>query len=225
VRDLSGQVLEHPVADPSREERSGQPERDIESPLQAESKQAGRNESERCSHVIVSAERCLGGPSQSCHGEGNRQDPASGVHSLPKARCNCCRSSRFSRSSSSSRRSRLRSPEGVIHPYVSRKPRVCPARELGAIGSIGSSKMSPKGGSLGHVKSNRSARAPALPAPIAPAVFVRPSRSCSATTGGNSPGYSPCGNSSKVPSTTSTLAAASPPATAPRTRGRSTPLP
>ena len=29
--------------------------------------------SERCSHVIVSAERCLKGPSQSCHGEGNRQ--------------------------------------------------------------------------------------------------------------------------------------------------------
>ena len=29
--------------------------------------------SERCSHVIVSAERCLRGPSQSCHGEGNRQ--------------------------------------------------------------------------------------------------------------------------------------------------------
>jgi hypothetical protein len=31
--------------------------------------------SERCSHVIVSAERCLRGPSQSCHGEGNRQQP------------------------------------------------------------------------------------------------------------------------------------------------------
>ena len=29
--------------------------------------------SERCSHVILSAERCLKGPSQSCHGEGNRQ--------------------------------------------------------------------------------------------------------------------------------------------------------
>src|ERR1700690_3211561 len=29
--------------------------------------------SERCSHVIVSTERCLKGPSQSCHGEGNRQ--------------------------------------------------------------------------------------------------------------------------------------------------------
>jgi hypothetical protein len=29
--------------------------------------------SERCSHVIVSAERCLKGPSRSCHGEGNRQ--------------------------------------------------------------------------------------------------------------------------------------------------------
>ena len=29
--------------------------------------------SERCSHVIVSAERCLKGPSRSCHGEVNRQ--------------------------------------------------------------------------------------------------------------------------------------------------------
>ena len=29
--------------------------------------------SERCSHVIVSAERCLKGPSRSFHGEGNRQ--------------------------------------------------------------------------------------------------------------------------------------------------------
>ena len=29
--------------------------------------------SERCSHVIVSAERCLKGPSRSYHGEGNRQ--------------------------------------------------------------------------------------------------------------------------------------------------------
>ena len=29
--------------------------------------------SERCSHVIVSAERCLKGPSRSCHGEGNIQ--------------------------------------------------------------------------------------------------------------------------------------------------------
>ena len=28
---------------------------------------------ERCSHVILSAERCLKGPSRSCHGEGNRQ--------------------------------------------------------------------------------------------------------------------------------------------------------
>ena len=31
--------------------------------------------SERCSHVIVSAERCLGGPSRSFRGEGNRQHP------------------------------------------------------------------------------------------------------------------------------------------------------
>ena len=73
VKVLSGQALEHPVADPSREERSDRPERGVESPLQAEGKQAGRNESERCSHVILSAERCLGGPSRSCHGEGNRQ--------------------------------------------------------------------------------------------------------------------------------------------------------
>ena len=31
--------------------------------------------SERNSLVILSAERCLGGPSRSCHGEGNRQHP------------------------------------------------------------------------------------------------------------------------------------------------------
>jgi hypothetical protein len=31
--------------------------------------------SERCSHVIVSTERCSKGPSRSCHGEGNRQQP------------------------------------------------------------------------------------------------------------------------------------------------------
>ena len=41
--------------------------------ITVESKEAGRNESERRSHVIVTAERCLKGPSQSCHGEGNRQ--------------------------------------------------------------------------------------------------------------------------------------------------------
>jgi len=34
--------------------------------------------SERCSHVILSAERCLRGPSRSCRGEGNRQ------HSRPE---------------------------------------------------------------------------------------------------------------------------------------------
>ena len=73
VKVLSGQALEHPVADPSREERSNRAERGVESPLQAESNQAGRNESERCSHVIVSAERCLRGSSRSYHGEGNRQ--------------------------------------------------------------------------------------------------------------------------------------------------------
>jgi len=31
--------------------------------------------SERCSLDRLSAERCLGGPSRSCHGEGNRQQP------------------------------------------------------------------------------------------------------------------------------------------------------
>jgi hypothetical protein len=77
VKVLSGQALEHPVADPSREERSDWPERGVKSPLQAESKQAGRNESERRSHVIFSAERCWRGPSRSCHGEGNRQQPGS----------------------------------------------------------------------------------------------------------------------------------------------------
>jgi hypothetical protein len=32
--------------------------------------------SERCSLVKLSAERCWGGPSRSCHGEGNRQQSA-----------------------------------------------------------------------------------------------------------------------------------------------------
>jgi hypothetical protein len=77
VKVLSGQALEHPVADPRRKERSDRPERGVESPLQAESKQAGRNGSERRSHVIVSAERCLRGPSRSFHGEGSRQQAGS----------------------------------------------------------------------------------------------------------------------------------------------------
>jgi hypothetical protein len=40
--------------------------------------------SERCSHVIFSAERCLKGPSRSFHGEGNRQhsDKPDGVLDL-----------------------------------------------------------------------------------------------------------------------------------------------
>src|ERR1700687_5934179 len=43
-------------------------------------KQKGANKraatlSERCSLDKLSAERCLGGPSRSCHGEGNRQQP------------------------------------------------------------------------------------------------------------------------------------------------------
>jgi len=42
------------------------------------SNEAGRNESERHSLVKLSAERCLGGPSRSCHGEGKRQRMKSG---------------------------------------------------------------------------------------------------------------------------------------------------
>ena len=40
-----------------------------------EANQRAATTSERCSHVIVSAERCLGGPSRSFRGEGNRQHP------------------------------------------------------------------------------------------------------------------------------------------------------
>ena len=87
VRVLSGQALEHPVADPRREERSDRPKRGVESPLQAESKQAGRNGSERCSHVIVSAERCSRGPSRSFHGEGNRQRASSRTLAGPLRGC------------------------------------------------------------------------------------------------------------------------------------------
>jgi hypothetical protein len=43
-------------------------------PLQErEANQRAATTSERCSHVILSAERCLGGPSRSFRGEGNRQ--------------------------------------------------------------------------------------------------------------------------------------------------------
>jgi hypothetical protein len=87
VQVLSGQALEHPVADPSRKERSNRPERGVESPLQAEGKPAGRNESERYCHVIVSAERCLGGPSRSFHGEGNRQQARSRTLAGPLRGC------------------------------------------------------------------------------------------------------------------------------------------
>ena len=87
VKVLSGQALEHPVADPSRKERSNRPERGVESPLQAEGKQADRNGSERCSHVIVSAERCSRGPSRSCRGEGNRQQAGSRSHAGPLRGC------------------------------------------------------------------------------------------------------------------------------------------
>src|SRR5258706_8341494 len=38
-----------------------------------EARERAATSSERCSHVRVSAERCLKGPSRSCHGEGNRQ--------------------------------------------------------------------------------------------------------------------------------------------------------
>src|SRR3984893_514871 len=63
-----------------------QPEGEIR-PSQAECqkplKERGANQraatiSERCSHVILSAERCWRGPSRSCRGEGNRQ------HSRPE---------------------------------------------------------------------------------------------------------------------------------------------
>src|SRR5579863_4119435 len=42
---------------------------------QGASKRAATS-SERCSLVKLSAERCLRGPSRSCHGEGNTQHPA-----------------------------------------------------------------------------------------------------------------------------------------------------
>src|SRR6266853_2286375 len=43
-------------------------------PLQErEANQRAATTSERCSHVIFSAERCLGGPSRSYRGEGNRR--------------------------------------------------------------------------------------------------------------------------------------------------------
>ena len=87
VEDLSGQALEHPVADPRRKERSDWPERGVKSPLQVESKQAGRNEGERCSHVIVSAERCWRGPRRSYHGEGNRQQTRSRTSAGPLRGC------------------------------------------------------------------------------------------------------------------------------------------
>lgn len=92
VKVLSGQALEHPVADPSRKERSDRAERGVESPLQAEGKQAGRNGSERCSHVILSAERCSRGPRRSCHGEGwsarrNRQQTGSRTSAGPLRGC------------------------------------------------------------------------------------------------------------------------------------------
>ena len=59
---------------PSGEIRPGRAE--CRKPL----KERGANQraatiSERNSLVILSAERCLGGPSRSCHGEGNRQYP------------------------------------------------------------------------------------------------------------------------------------------------------
>src|SRR6266853_3047843 len=48
-------------------------------PLQErEANQRAATTSERCSHVIFTAERCLGGPSRSYRGEGNRQ------HSRPE---------------------------------------------------------------------------------------------------------------------------------------------
>ena len=41
--------------------------------IQWRARKRAATSSERCSHVIVSAERRLKGPSRSCHGEGNRQ--------------------------------------------------------------------------------------------------------------------------------------------------------
>ena len=41
--------------------------------IQWRARKRAATSSERCSHVIFSAERCLKGPSRSCHGEGNRQ--------------------------------------------------------------------------------------------------------------------------------------------------------
>src|SRR5215831_10990970 len=38
-------------------------------------KERAATSSERCSLDKLSAARCLGGPSRSCHGEGNRQQP------------------------------------------------------------------------------------------------------------------------------------------------------
>ena len=47
------------------------------------SKPAGRNESERSSLDIFSAERCSRGPNRSCHGEGNRQHSETGWDAGP----------------------------------------------------------------------------------------------------------------------------------------------
>jgi hypothetical protein len=41
--------------------------------IQWRARKRAATSSERCSSVRLSAERCLGGPSRSCHGEGNRQ--------------------------------------------------------------------------------------------------------------------------------------------------------
>src|SRR5579863_4141570 len=52
---------------------------ECQKPLQKRgANQRAATTSERCSHVILSAERCLRGPSRSCRGEGNRQ------HSRPE---------------------------------------------------------------------------------------------------------------------------------------------
>ncbi len=87
VKVLSGQALEHPVADPCREERSNWSERGVESPLQVGSKQAGRNASERRGHDIVSAERRLRGPSRSFRGERSRQQAGSRTPAGPLRGC------------------------------------------------------------------------------------------------------------------------------------------
>ena len=71
VQDLSWSAPERSAADSSRAE--------CRKPLkEREASRRAATTGERCSLVTLSAERCLGGPSRSHHGEGNRQ------HSKPE---------------------------------------------------------------------------------------------------------------------------------------------